>query len=181
MRGRDYTWKFGYGALQLNLAIPTPKCPEPKGAKQVTARMKTSSLIRGIFGVVFTQMSASAGIRKHGRVAKEAMMKEFAQFGELEVFKPLMASDLTDEQKVKAPRAISVIKEKQDNTVKVRTVADGSTQRGKYDKSETYSPTVGNDALMLTILANAKEGRDVATAKIAGAYLQKFMKDFIVM
>ena len=54
-------------------------------------------------------------------------------------------------------------------------------QRSLYDKSETTSPTVSSDALMLSIMIDAYEGRDVATADIAGAYLKAYMDDFVVM
>jgi hypothetical protein len=50
-----------------------------------------------------------------------------------------------------------------------------------YDKSETSSPTVSTDALMLSILIDAHERRDVATADIAGAYLKAPMDDYVVM
>ena len=50
-----------------------------------------------------------------------------------------------------------------------------------YDKSETASPTVSTDALMLSIIVDAHEGRDVATADMTGAYLKADMDDFVVM
>jgi hypothetical protein len=50
-----------------------------------------------------------------------------------------------------------------------------------YDKSETVSPTVSTNALMLSILIDAYEGRDTATADVVGAYLKTVMDDFVVM
>jgi hypothetical protein len=47
--------------------------------------------------------------------------------------------------------------------------------------SETTSPTVSTDALMLSIMVNAHEGRDVATADVVGAYLKAYMDEFLVM
>ena len=88
---------------------------------------------------------------------------------------------LTKEQKKGALRAINLIKEKRDGRLKGRTVADGRTQRTLYDKSETASPTVSTDALMLSIIVDAHEGRDVATADVTGAYLKADMDDFVVM
>jgi hypothetical protein len=60
-------------------------------------------------------------------------------------------------------------------------VADGRPQKGMYDKSETASPTVSTDALMVSIIVDAFERRDVATADIAGAYLKAYMKDYTIM
>jgi hypothetical protein len=78
---------------------------------------------------MFTQMSATKGIKKHGELAVAALRKEFEQFRTLEVLEPLNAFDMTDEQKREALRAINVIKEKRDGSIKGRTCADGSTQQ----------------------------------------------------
>jgi hypothetical protein len=50
-----------------------------------------------------------------------------------------------------------------------------------YDKSQTASPTVSTDALMLSIIIDAFEARDVATADVVGAYLKAFMDNFVIM
>jgi hypothetical protein len=60
-------------------------------------------------------------------------------------------------------------------------VADGRPQKNMYDKSETASPTLATDAMMLTVMADAHEARDVGTADVAGAYLKVAMKDFVLM
>ena len=88
---------------------------------------------------------------------------------------------LTQQQRRDALRAINLIKEKRDGQLKGRTVADGSVQRSLYEKSETASPAVATDALILSIIIDAHEGRDVATADIAGAYLKAYMNDFVLM
>jgi Reverse transcriptase (RNA-dependent DNA polymerase) len=139
------------------------------------------SIQRAITGLMFTQMSATKGIKKHGDLAVAALRKEFEQFRTLEVLEPLDAFAMTDEQKTDALRAISVIKEKRDGTIKGRTCADGSTQHGKFTKAETGSPTIANDALYLSVMIDAYERRDVATADVAGAYLHALMKHFISM
>jgi hypothetical protein len=50
-----------------------------------------------------------------------------------------------------------------------------------YTKDETSSPTVSADALMLSLLIDAHEQRDVATADVAGAYLHAEMEDFTLL
>ena len=80
-----------------------------------------------------------------------------------------------------ALRAISVIKEQRCGCIKGRTVADGRPQRSLYPKEETVSPTVSTDALMLLIMIDAKEGRDVATADVAGACLHADLDDFTLL
>jgi len=74
-----------------------------------------------------------------------------------------------------------LIKEKRSGILKGRTVANGRAQRTLYNKSETAYPTIASDALMLSIIIEAYEGRDVATADIAGAYLKAYMRDFVLM
>ena len=48
-------------------------------------------------------------------------------------------------------------------------------------QEKTSSPTLSNDAFFLTLLFDANERRDVATANAVGAYLHAFMTDFVLM
>ena len=134
------------------------------------------------FGVTMTQLSTKVGLKKHGRKAEDASMAEFSQLEDLEVYEPLNQSKLTRAQKKAALHAINFVKEKRCGRLKGRTVANGRPQRGLYDKNETASPTVATDALVVSsIIVDAFERRDVATAGIAGAYLKANMKDFTIM
>jgi hypothetical protein len=99
----------------------------------------------------------------------------------LHVYKPLDPTSLTPMQRKGALQAINLIEEKRDGVLKGRTVADGRPQRPLYDKSETASPTVSNNGLVLTVTVDAHEQRDGATADIAGAYLKTSMDNFVVM
>jgi hypothetical protein len=141
----------------------------------------TPEFENSIFGYVLNQMTAKAGIKKHGKAAEAALMKEFAQLEALDVYESVDPKSLTKEQRHNALRAINLIKEKRDGVLKGRTVADGRAQRSIYPKSQTASPTVGTDALLLSIMIDAYENRDVATADVVGAYLKAFMDDFVLM
>ena len=88
---------------------------------------------------------------------------------------------MTTKQKRGALRAINLIKKKRDGQLKGRTVADGRPQRSLYDKSETACLTVSTDALVLSIIIDAHEKRDVGTADVAGAYLKTDMDDIVIM
>jgi hypothetical protein len=138
-------------------------------------------VLKHITGIIMTQMSAKAGIKKHGQVAIDALFEEFAQLHDLGVFLPQDGAVLTRNEKRGALRAISVVKEKRCGRIKGRTVADGRPQRELYSKDETSSPTVSTDALMLSLLIDAHERRDVATADVAGAYLHANMEDFTLL
>lgn len=67
-------------------------------------------------GFIFTQMTAKAGLKKHGKLAEQALMKEFMQLLDLDVFEPLIYDTLTEEQRKAALRMVNLIKEKRDHT-----------------------------------------------------------------
>jgi hypothetical protein len=134
-----------------------------------------------LFGFVFTQMTAKAGIKRYGKAALTALIQEFGQLEEQNVYEPVLVSMLTRAQRRGALRAINLIKEKRDGKIKGRTVADGSPQKHLYEKHETASPTLATDALLISILIDASESRDVATADVAGAYLKAYMTDLVIM
>jgi hypothetical protein len=137
-----------------------------------------ADVLKYITGIVMMQMTAKAGIKKHGQVAVEAMFGKFSQLHDLTVFRAQDAKGLTKAQKKAALRAINVIKEKRCGKIKGRTVANGRAQRNLYTKDETASATAATNTLLLSILINAKEHRDVATADVSGAYLRADMKGF---
>jgi hypothetical protein len=101
--------------------------------------------------IMMMQMTAKAGIKKHGQIAVEALFKEFSQLHDLTVFRARKRSKLTKEETKAALRAISMIKEERCGKIKGRTVADGRPQRKIYSKEDTSSPTVSIDALMMSI------------------------------
>ena len=127
------------------------------------------------------QMSAKRGILKHGDVAIAAIVKEYRQLDDLDVFKPMLTQHLTKEQMTKALRSITVVKAKHCGRIKGRTVADGRDQRPYTTKAESSSPTVATDSLLLSLLIDVMEGRYVVTADIAGAFLKATMTKFVLV
>lgn len=134
-----------------------------------------------VFGYTMNQMTATAGIKKHGQAAVDAIFKEFAQLDDKSVFEPVDAATLNRAQKKAALRSVNLIKEKRSGELKGRSCADGSSQRNLYTKEETASPTISTDALMLTLSIDAHENRDVATADVVGAYLHASMPDYVLV
>ena len=197
-RKQDPSYQYGFGFTQTSGDKSAPKLPPvgvtwkdkqptsaalgaPRSEEKLPEAAEVQNARKAIFGLVFTQMSAKTGIKKHGQAAVDALRKEFEQFRSMDVLEPLDAFKLTREQKAESLRALSVIEQKRNGLLKGRTVADGSSQKGKYPKEQTGSPTISNDALFMTILVDAHENRDVATADITGAYLHAHMKDFVTM
>jgi Reverse transcriptase (RNA-dependent DNA polymerase) len=141
----------------------------------------TEDMHHYVVGYIMTQMTAQVGIKKHGDKAVEALLAEFCQLDDKSVFQPREASELTSKQKYGALRAINLIKEKRCGKLKGRTCADGRSQKGLYDKQQTTSPTVSTDALMVSLMIDSLEQRDVATADVTGAYLNADMDEFVLI
>jgi hypothetical protein len=74
-----------------------------------------------------------------------------------------------------------MMKGKRCGKIKGRTVANGRPQKVLYTKDETSSPTVSTDALMMSVMIDACEHRDMATAEVAGAYLHTSLEDFVFL
>jgi hypothetical protein len=58
------------------------------------------------------------------------------------------------------------LKEKQDGSLKGRTVAEGNKQGDYISKEDASLPTITTEAVLLLCIINAKEGRDVAVIDI---------------
>jgi hypothetical protein len=112
----------------------------------------TIKVFEYVTGFIMTQMTAKAGIKKHGQVAADALFQEFLQLHDKTVFAGKHRSELTKALRQGALRVINVIKEKRCGKIKGRTVADGRPQRKLYTKDEASSPTVFTDALLMLIL-----------------------------
>ena len=188
-RQRDYSHRLDHqmdGATNEQSYEPQRQLLQATQAKPVKfSKPKLNENDRNtpkyIFGHIMTQMTATAGIKKHGQRAVDALLKEFCQLDDKSVFAPVKAGSLTGAQKSAALRAINLIKEKRDGGLKGRSCADGSSQRALYTKEQSASPTVSTDALMLSLMVDAKERRDVATADVVGAYLLADMDEFVLL
>ena len=148
--------------------------------------------------VMFTQMSARRGMKLFKERAVAAMIKELTQLdkGAMDGKPVVIPTDpklLTPEHKKLALEAVHLIKEKRDGSIKGRTCANGSKQRGYLKEGETVaSPAVSMEGIFLTFLIAAYEGRKVVSFDIPGAFLQgemsedkllllKFRGDFVDM
>ena len=76
---------------------------------------------------------------------------------------------------------LAVIKQKRCGKIKGRVVADGRKQRKFVPREDAASPTIKLESLLMSLMIDAKENRDVATADIVGAYLLADMKDNVII
>jgi hypothetical protein len=190
-RGRDYSNRFGhimddpanskiYDAQFIqNTEDGMPELREAVEEMQRTG--SNTSILKCLTGIIVVQMTAKAGIKKHGQVAIDTLFDEFLQLHDLGFFLGQDEAKLTGAQKRGALRALNVIKEKRCGKIKGRTVANGRGQRNLYTKEETSSPTVSTDALLISTIIDATEHRDVATADVRGAYIHAKMVDFTLL
>jgi hypothetical protein len=121
--------------------------------------------------IVVTQYNMKQGIKKFGEDGKKAVLAELQQLYDREVMEPVNKYDLTGEERKGAFRYLMFFKEKRCGMIKGRGCADGRPQQDYTTKDETSSPTVATEALILTCLIDAIEGRDAATCDIPGAFM----------
>ena len=122
------------------------------------------------YGFAFTQMSAREGLKRFGERAANALIDEWVQLDRLEVFEGANFYDVTPEHRKKALRLVQLIKEKRCGKIKGRTCADGRKQRDYISRDEAKSPTVSQEALILSCVTDAHGGRVVVTAEVPGAF-----------
>ena len=127
------------------------------------------------------QVSIKEGLKRHGDRDLDALLKEFGQLYKHNTFDPQDISILTPEMRKEALNLITMIKEKRSGAIKARACADGRKQRRYISKEEVASPTIQLESLIMSLIIDAREGRDVAIADVVGAYLLANMKDYVLV
>jgi len=137
-----------------------------------------------VVAVVMTQLSLKAGLKTWGDRGHEAAHKEMKQLHMRDTFLPKHWKELNPTQKVTVLESHVFLKEKRDKSIKVRTAAGGNKQQDCASKEDVSSPTVSTEAVMLSCIIDAQEGRDVATIDIPNACVQTRIEreqDMVVM
>eukprot|EP00978_Attheya_sp_CCMP212_P042400 scaffold257852_cov32-Attheya_sp.AAC.1 len=86
---------------------------------------------------------------------------------------------MSDEDRKRSLQYLMFLKKKSSGQIKGRGCADGRKQRKYTPKEDASSPTVAIESVMLTSVIDAKEGRDVATVDIPGAFMQVDQEDLV--
>ena len=121
---------------------------------------------------VLTQYTLKKGLQVFGPPGVEAVYKEMQQLHARKVGEPRDASTLSTKQKKNALGYLMFLKQKRTGQIKGRGCADGRKQRLHTPKDDASSPTVATESVLLSCVIDAKEGRDVATVDIPGAFMQ---------
>jgi len=143
------------------------------------ARMMTEMNFRvTIEGTNFAQQySLKTGLKNFGSKGSEAASKELDQLHQRNCFTLVNVAKLTPSEKKKAQMALMFLTEKRDGSVKGQMIYNGKPTREWLSKDGAASPTASLEAIMLTAVIDAKEGRDVMTADIPNAFIQAKLPD----
>ena len=128
---------------------------------------------------VMTQHSMKKGIKIFGEAGVDAVLQELKQLHDRKVLEPRSASDLSASEKKDALQYLMFLKQKRSGKIKGRGCADGRKQREHTNKEDASSPTVAIESVLLSCTIDAKEGRNVATVDIPGAFMQADMDEIV--
>jgi hypothetical protein len=126
---------------------------------------------------IMTQLSLKSGLKQWGDKAYAAVTLEMKQLHFRNTFKPKHWSELSKIQHQMVLESHMFLKEKRDGSLKGRTVAGGNKQRDYISKEDASSPTVATEAILLSCIIDAKEGRHVAVINIPNAFIQMRVED----
>jgi hypothetical protein len=135
--------------------------------------------LRDLEHTALTQYSIKKGLKVFGEAGAEAVVSEMKQLDSMGVIEPKSAHMLTRAEKRASLEYLMFLKKKRCGRIKGRGCADGRKQRAYMTKEDTSAPTVSTEGLFLSCAIDAKEGRDVATADIPGAFMQADMNEVV--
>ena len=129
--------------------------------------------------LITEQMSAKKGLKLFGKQGAEAIIAEMNQVHYRKVIKPVMARNMTREEKRAALHYLMFLKQKRCGKIKARGCADGRKQRLWKTKEETSAPTVRTESVILSCAIDAKEGRKVMTVDVPGAFMHADIDELV--
>jgi hypothetical protein len=144
-------------------------------------RNPSSNLHASFESTLMTQHSMKKGIKVFGQAGIDAVLSELKQLHDRKVLEPKNDKEMTDEDRKRSLQYLMFLKKKSSGQIKGRGCADGRKQREHIPKEDASSPTVAIESVMLTSVIDAKEGRDVATVDIPGAFMQVDQEDLVHM
>ena len=130
-----------------------------------------------LVGMTMAQLSMKAAIKKWGEQAKFAISKEMKQMHWQNSYKPRHWHSLSKKQKDQVLESHIFVEQKRDGTIKACKVIGGNKQCDYITKDDVSSPTVTAEAVMLTCVIDAQEGRDVAVVDIPNAFVPTIVSE----
>ena len=135
------------------------------------------------FAFLSRRQKVSEGIKNFGEDAIKALTTEHSQLERINVFQRIDPSRLTKEVTQRALRSVNIIQEKINKKLKGRTCTDGRKQRNDDPVLEVSSRTILIEALIVSLLIDVHEDRDMGIFDVKGSYLNASAPDdkFIVI
>ena len=127
--------------------------------------------------VVFTQISAKQGIKNLKERYTDAIVKEYTQLHDINMFGIVCPEDMTTKHKRYALRASTLIEDKQYRKIKGRACADGRAQRSYITKEEESVPRVSMEELLAQLMIDAFKDHAMAMFDVPSAYLNVDMPE----
>ena len=118
------------------------------------------------------QYSLNKGLQKFGKRGEEAAFKEVKQLHQRECFIPKDVTTLTLQENKRAMKALMLLTEKRDKTIKGRSVYNEKPTRNWLSREDVTSPTSRIESIMTTAVIDAHEQRDIETIDIPNTFIQ---------
>jgi hypothetical protein len=125
-----------------------------------------------VLAAIMPQLSLNAGLKEWGNRDFTAARSEMKQLHLRNTFKPKHWRELSQFQHQTVLESHMFLKQKRDGNIKGRTIAGGNNQRDYISKEDASSPTVATEAVLLSCIIDAEEGRDVAVVDISNTFVQ---------
>jgi hypothetical protein len=142
--------KYAIALTQITLSLQGSKDTLCMAQRPVKLTGKGLHRCADIFGIVMTQVSMKAALKKWGKAAEQAITIETKQLYWHNLYMPMHWHDLTQAQKEHILEFHIFVEEKQDDKIKVRKVVGGNKQQDYITKEDVSSPMVSAEAVMLT-------------------------------
>ena len=127
--------------------------------------------------VTFTQLSLKKGLKAWGEAGQKAVRGELKQLHLRNTFIPRHFHQLTKNEQAMLLEIHIFLKQKRDGSIKARGVAGGNKQRDFISKEDASSPTASTEAVLLSSVIDAREGRDVACIDVPNAFIQTWIEN----
>ena len=130
-----------------------------------------------VMHIVMTQLSMKAGMKCWGERGTGAVSKELQQLHHCDTFELVDTKMMMSEDFQEALKLHLFLKQKHNDSIKGRMVADGSKQQTSIMKEDATSPTIALESVLLMATIDAAEGWDVTTINIPNAFIQTRLDD----
>ncbi|CAJ1934800.1 unnamed protein product [Cylindrotheca closterium] len=133
-------------------------------------------------GVSFIQQYyLNKGLKLFKEEGNKAVMKELDQLIQRECWEPVHVENMTDLEKRRAQDAMMLLAEKNTGEIKGRCVYKGDGTREWLSREDTSSPIAALEAILITCVIDAYEGRDMMSLDIPNAFIQTQMPMMMMM